>query len=121
MVVPGRALYSTRGGILVDEIMDMYLELGETWENDPLAYVEAFEGQRGAFSAALNNLDVSEMVESWSDDTLYDVELHGSDLAFTKAQRLRIMQAVVQERAERGPGTIADGLTHEAFGEYDEE
>jgi hypothetical protein len=78
-----------------------YLTHGETWENDPQAYQRSCQGKRAEFEAALNDTDILAMVASWADQTLYNVELAGSDLAFTAHQNTAIRRAAVAERARR--------------------
>ena len=90
-------------------IIEEYMEKGEEWENDPQAYVEAFAGRRGEYKAALEELDASEMVAMWSDRTLFDVCISGSDLGFDKTTRKKVNDAAKAERDWRNPAVVPDG------------
>ena len=78
-----------------------YYEYGEEWENDPRQYVEDIFGYFDEAEEILDEVDYEEMVANWSDETLYNVELYGSDLAFNKEQRGAIGDAVQAERVAR--------------------
>lgn len=86
-----------------------YLLKGEFWENNPVAYVSAFRLRREIFVAALEAVDLAEMVSTWSDETLFDVAEAGSDLAFNKTQRVAIGKAVTAERAKRSGSAVPTG------------
>jgi len=93
----------------MSEIEQMYMELGESWENDPGSYVKAMKGNRALFVQSLTDLDAAEMVKTWNDETLFDVEISGSDLGLNKETRKKVNDAAKAERAARSSAPTPTG------------
>jgi len=99
-----RVIPPNEAEVKISALIATYISHGERWENNPAAYVEEIETYRPEYERALSMMtaeQLSDMVSTWSDDTLFDVGCYGSDLAFNREQRRKIMTAADFERHSR--------------------
>lgn len=91
------------------DYIEEYFTKAEFWENNPQAYVEEIENERDAYEKALSTIYLPALVETYSDDTVFDAYHNGTDLALNMAQTEAMNTALKREFNIRFPATRRDG------------